>query len=59
MIPLGFHLYHGFWSMLQTFGATNPKVNRIRRPIAAVLALVVVLGNISFPVAVLTGFVGG
>lgn len=59
MIPLGFHLYHGFWSMLQTFGATNPKVNRIRRPIAAGLALVVVLGNISFPVAVLTGFVGG
>ena len=58
MIPLGFHLYHGFWSMLQTFGATNPKVNRIRRPIAAVLALAVVLGNISFPVAVLTGLVG-
>jgi succinate dehydrogenase / fumarate reductase cytochrome b subunit len=59
MIPLGFHLYHGFWSMLQTLGATNPKVNGIRRPIAAVLALVVVLGNISFPVAVLTGVVGG
>jgi succinate dehydrogenase / fumarate reductase cytochrome b subunit len=59
MIPLGFHLYHGFWSMLQTLGASNPKVNRIRRPIAAVLALVVVLGNISFPVAVLTGVVGG
>jgi succinate dehydrogenase / fumarate reductase cytochrome b subunit len=59
MIPLGFHLYHGFWSMLQTLGASNPKVNWIRRPIAAVLALVVVLGNISFPVAVLTGVVGG
>lgn len=58
MIPLGFHLYHGFWSMLQTLGATNPKVDRIRRPTAAVLALTVVLGNISFPVAVLTGFVG-
>lgn len=58
MIPLGFHLYHGFWSMLQTFGATNPQVNSIRRPIAAVLAVAVVLGNISFPVAVLTGVVG-
>lgn len=57
MIPLGFHMYHGFWSMLQTFGATNPKVNQIRRPIAAVLALAVVLGNISFPVAVLAGIV--
>lgn len=58
MIPLGFHLYHGFWSMLQTFGATNPKINHIRRPIAAVLAAAVVVGNISFPVAVLAGFVG-
>jgi succinate dehydrogenase / fumarate reductase cytochrome b subunit len=58
MIPLGFHLYHGFWSMLQTLGATNAKLNRLRRPVAAVLALAVVIGNISFPVAVLTGLVG-
>jgi succinate dehydrogenase / fumarate reductase, cytochrome b subunit len=58
MIPLGFHLYHGFWSMLQTLGATNPKINFLRRPIAAVLAGVVVIGNISFPVAVLAGLVG-
>ena len=57
MIPLGFHLYHGFWSMLQTLGANNEKYNRMRRPIAAILALAIVLGNISFPVAVLTGIV--
>jgi succinate dehydrogenase / fumarate reductase, cytochrome b subunit len=57
MIPLGMHLYHGFWSMLQTLGANNPKYNRLRRPIAAVLALAIVLGNISFPVAVMLGVV--
>lgn len=57
MIPLGFHLYHGFWSMLHSFGATSPRYNRWRRPVAAALALAVVLGNISFPVAVLTGIV--
>lgn len=57
MIPLGFHLYHGFFSMLHSFGATNPKFNYLRRPIAAVLALVVVLPNISFPVAVLAGLI--
>lgn len=56
MIPLGMHLYHGFWSMLQTFGVNNPKYNRLRRPIAFLLSLVVVLINISFPVAVLLGF---
>jgi succinate dehydrogenase / fumarate reductase, cytochrome b subunit len=57
MIPLGFHMYHGFWSMLQTLGASNPEYNRMRRPVAAVLAVIVVLGNISFPVAVLAGLV--
>lgn len=57
MIPLGLHMYHGFWSMLQTFGANNPKYNKVRRPIALSLSLLVVLLNISFPVAVLAGWV--
>ncbi|CAN5841880.1 succinate dehydrogenase cytochrome b subunit [soil metagenome] len=57
MIPLGFHMYHGFWSMLQTLGANNPSYNRFRRPVAAGLAIIVVVGNISFPVAVLAGIV--
>jgi succinate dehydrogenase / fumarate reductase cytochrome b subunit len=56
MIPLGFHLYHGFWSMFQTFGV-GPRVDRWRRGAAATLAIGVVLGNISFPVAVLAGIV--
>lgn len=57
MIPLGLHLYHGFWSMLQTLGANNPKYNRMRRPIAFTLAALIVLLNISFPVSVLLGWV--
>lgn len=57
MIPLGMHLYHGFWSMLQTLGANNPKYNRMRRPFALTLALLITLGNISFPVAVLAGVI--
>ena len=57
MIPLGMHMYHGFWSMLQTLGANNPKYNRARRPIALLLSLGVVLLNISFPLAVLFGIV--
>lgn len=57
MIPLGFHLYHGFWSVFQTLGASNPAYNRWRRPLAAILALAIVLANISFPIAVLTGVV--
>jgi succinate dehydrogenase / fumarate reductase cytochrome b subunit len=57
MIPLALHMYHGFWSMLQTVGANNQKYNRLRRPIALTLALAVALLNISFPVAVLLGLV--
>lgn len=58
MVALGLHLYHGTWSMLQTFGANHPRYARWRRPFAAGLALVVVLGNLSFPIAVLAGWVG-
>jgi len=57
MIPLGMHLYHGFWSMLQTLGANNPKYNRVRRPVALGLAALITLGNMSFPIAVLAGLV--
>ena len=57
-IALGFHLYHGLWSLFQTLGwyaEENP--HDWRRRFALVFALVVVVGNISFPVAVLTGLV--
>lgn len=57
MIPLGFHLYHGFWSVFQTLGASNPAYNRWRRPLAAIIAVAITVANISFPVAVLTGVV--
>ncbi len=57
MIPLGFHLYHGVWSMFQTLGANNPRYNRLRRPLAGVIAALIVIGNISFPIAVLAGII--
>ena len=51
------HLYHGVWSMLQTIGAAHPKYNLWRRVLAVGFAVVVGAGNISMPVAVLTGLV--
>lgn len=57
MICLGMHLYHGVWSMLQTLGANNPRYNSLLRRLALLVALIVAIGNISFPVAVLTGMV--
>jgi succinate dehydrogenase / fumarate reductase cytochrome b subunit len=56
-VALGFHLDHGVWSLFQTLGAGGPLVARWRRPLARGFALVVTLGNVSFPLAVLAGVV--
>jgi succinate dehydrogenase / fumarate reductase cytochrome b subunit len=55
MLILGLHLWHGVWSMLQTLGLSHPSYNRLRSAIAWFVTLFVVVGNISIPVAVLTG----
>jgi succinate dehydrogenase / fumarate reductase cytochrome b subunit len=57
MLALGLHMYHGFWSMLQTLGLSHPRWNRVRLVFSTVLAGGVVAGNVSIPVAVLTGAV--
>lgn len=57
MIGLGFHLYHGLWSGLQTLGANHPRWNLLRKRFAVVFALLIALGNISIPISVMAGFV--
>lgn len=57
MLCLGMHLFHGAWSMLQTLGLSHPRWNPLRYAVAGTLTAVVVLGNISFPVAVLLGII--
>lgn len=56
-VALGLHLYHGTWSLFQTLGINNRRFNAYRRQLAIGLTAVVVIGNISFPVAVMTGIV--
>jgi hypothetical protein len=43
--------------MFQTIGASGFGVDRFYRGVAMVVALAVVLGNISIPIAVLSGVV--
>lgn len=57
MLPLGAHLYHGLWSATQTLAVRSPHVERFRRPVAAAIAIAVVLGNLSIPIAVLAGVI--
>ena len=52
---LGFHLYHGVWSLFQSMGWNNRRFNHLRRSLAVGFTLVVVGGNLSFPIAVQLG----
>jgi succinate dehydrogenase / fumarate reductase cytochrome b subunit len=52
------HLYHGSWSLFQSLGVNNPRFNLWRRWFAVAFASVVVVGNLSFPIAVLAGVIG-
>jgi succinate dehydrogenase / fumarate reductase cytochrome b subunit len=54
---LGLHLYHGLWSLFQSLGWSHPRFNSWRRHFARSFALMISMGNISFPLAVLTGVV--
>lgn len=56
-VALGFHLYHGLWSLFQSLGWSGPRLDPLRKRFAIVFALVISLANISFPLAVLSGLV--
>ncbi|MFM7047275.1 MAG: succinate dehydrogenase cytochrome b subunit [Actinomycetota bacterium] len=54
---LGLHLSHGAWSIFQSLGWNNPRFNSWRTAFARGFAAVVVIGNVSFPIAVMVGIV--
>jgi succinate dehydrogenase / fumarate reductase cytochrome b subunit len=56
MILLCMHLYHGIWSMFQSFGLFHPRYTPKIKKAAAVIAILIALGNISIPISVLTGY---
>jgi len=57
MVLLGLHLRHGVWSMFHTLGVSHPGYRRLFQRLALVVALVVMVGFISGPIAVLFGVV--
>jgi succinate dehydrogenase / fumarate reductase, cytochrome b subunit len=56
-IALGFHIFHGAWSMFQSLGWNNPRYNRWRRWFASAFAGVIIVGNVSMPLLITTGVV--
>ena len=56
-VALGMHLYHGAWSLFQSMGWNNPRFNHWRRGFAIAFAVIVVIPNLSFPIAVQLGII--
>jgi succinate dehydrogenase / fumarate reductase, cytochrome b subunit len=55
MILLCMHLYHGIWSMFQSMGIAHPRYTPGIKRGAAIIAILIAAGNISIPVAVMSG----
>lgn len=56
MVLLGLHLEHGVSSMFQTLGVGHPRYRALLDKIGPAFAILVVLGNISMPIAVQMGW---
>jgi succinate dehydrogenase / fumarate reductase cytochrome b subunit len=57
MLALGFHIFHGAWSMFQSLGLNNPRWNIWRRYFAVGFAVLITVGNIAMPLLITTGIV--
>lgn len=55
MLVVGFHLYHGIWSLFQTIGLDNPDRNSLLRSLALAITLALVVGFSSLPLAFMAG----
>jgi succinate dehydrogenase / fumarate reductase cytochrome b subunit len=56
-IALAIHLAHGAWSLFQSLGINNPRYNASRWWFARGFAALILVGNLTFPVAVQLGWV--
>ena len=55
-VALAIHIFHGVYSMFQSLGINSPSINNLRRNLAGGLATLILIGNLSFPIAAATGF---
>jgi succinate dehydrogenase / fumarate reductase cytochrome b subunit len=53
-LALAVHLWHGAWSLFQSLGWNNPRFNQWRSWFAWGFTSAVVIGNLSFPILIVT-----
>jgi succinate dehydrogenase / fumarate reductase cytochrome b subunit len=58
LVLLGVHLWHAIASTFQSLGLNLPKYESLVRGVSLLVATVIVVGNVTMPVAVLLGWVG-
>jgi succinate dehydrogenase / fumarate reductase cytochrome b subunit len=58
MIGLGFHLWHGLYSMFQSLGISNRGISPTIQKFAIAFAVILTLGFSAVPLAVIVGLVG-
>ena len=57
MFLVAYHLSHAIFSFLQTLGLNNPRIQTTLKRTAYAIAVVIFIGYVSMPVAVLAGFI--
>lgn len=57
MIAVGMHLFHGLWSAFQSLGLNTSRSTRLIRNVVTVIVLLLTIGNLSIPLAVVIGIV--
>lgn len=57
MLVIGFHLFHGVWSLFQTLGLDNPDRNKFLRGLAIVSTVAISLGFAAVPAAFILGVI--
>ena len=58
IVLLSMHLYHGIWSMFQSVGISHPRLTPVLQRIAHWGSVLIAVGYISIPIAVLLGVIG-
>lgn len=53
-IAIAVHLYHGTWSMFQSLGLNNPRYNAALKAFATGISLLIGVGNVLFPILIVT-----
>jgi succinate dehydrogenase / fumarate reductase cytochrome b subunit len=54
-MALAFHIFHGFSSMFASLGWSNPRFSALRKNGAIGIAAIILIGNVSMPLLVVTG----